>query len=512
MRLQLKIILSFFIFIFLSFLASYITMYVIWQKNVEERNSLYRERISKSISHTLAIYYQSSGSFDRGFENILVNLMTNVGLDPEKDSVGIIDSNFEWIIASPEAIKQNKDLVKNKINANEYLVYPIMVDFKNISQTEEHFIDINTRRIREAYRLGYISSELANIMISQLKENEANLIKLFLKDGVDNTSENLNLVGSLVFLNEELKLENKYFNFLLISFFIIFFISIVVAYFISKQIASPINKLTNATLKISEGIFEPIEINTFSKESKILTKSFNSMTNHMKEIQNQRKQLFSDISHELRNPLTVLRINIEGILDNKIKPSDKKFQQINDQIILLSNLVDDLSLIATSEAGELKLKKEIVDIKYEIKESVTSFIESAKQSKIKLSNQVNESLFLDIDRSRIKQIFSNIISNALKYINKDDELVINLEEQEECYAIKFKDNGPGIPEEKLDKIFERFYKVDNNRDRNYLGSGLGLAITKQLSLAHGWDIKVKSIINQGTEFSIIIPKNLIKNI
>ena len=285
------------------------------------------------------------------------------------------------------------------------------------------------------------------------------------------------------------------------------------AYFISRQIASPINKLTNATLKISEGIFEPIEIKNLSNsEFNILTKSFNSMTNKMKEIQTQRKQLFSDIAHELRNPLTVLRINIEGILDNKIKPSDEKFEQINDQIILLSNLVNDLSLISTSEAGELKLNKEIVDIKNEINESVNSFIESANQSNIKLSNKVNLSLFLDIDRTRIKQIFSNIISNALKYINKGDELVINLEDHEECHIIRFKDNGPGIPKEKLDRIFERFFKIDTSRDRNYFGSGLGLAITKQLINAHGWDIKVKSIINQGTEFYIIIPKNSLEKL
>ena len=505
MRLQSKIILSFFVFIFLSFIASYITMYVIWQKNVEERNSLYRERISTSVSETLAIYYKSRGSFDRGFENVLVNFMTKIGLDPEKSSVGVIDSNFEWIIASPEAIKQNKNLVKSKIDSNEYIVYPIMVDFDNIA-TETVF-DITKRRITEAFRLGFIPLEQATIMISQLEENQSNYINVY------NSSENLKLVGSLVFLNEELKLENHYFKLLLISFFIIFFISIVVAYFISRQIASPINKLTNATLKISEGIFEPIEIKNLSNsEFNILTKSFNSMTNKMKEIQTQRKQLFSDIAHELRNPLTVLRINIEGILDNKIKPSDEKFEQINDQIILLSNLVNDLSLISTSEAGELKLNKEIVDIKNEINESVNSFIESANQSNIKLSNKVNLSLFLDIDRTRTKQIFSNIISNALKYINKGDELVINLEDHEESHIIRFKDNGPGIPKEKLDRIFERFFKIDTSRDRNYFGSGLGLAITKQLINAHGWDIKVKSIINQGTEFYIIIPKNSLEKL
>jgi signal transduction histidine kinase len=503
MKLQLKIILSFFLFIFLSFVASYITMYVIWQKNVEERNSLYRERISKSISETLAMYYNSRGSFDGGFENVLVNLMTNIGLDPQKDSVGIIDSNFEWIIASPEAIKQNKNLVKNKIDSNEYLVYPIMVDFEKIYQPDEKLIDPIKRRIREAYRLGFISSEQANLMISQIDENQSSILNVF------NSPENLKLVGSLVFLNEELKLEHKYLKSLLISFLIINFISIVVAYFTSRQIASPINKLTNATHKISQGIFDPIEIkNSSNSEFSLLTKSFNSMTNRMQEIQIQRRQLFSDIAHELRNPLTVLRINIEGILDDKIKPSDEKFEQINDQIILLSNLVNDLSLIATSESGELKLNKETVDIKNEIKDSLDSFIESAKQNNIKLSNEATSNLILELDRSRTKQIFANIISNALKYINSGDEIIIRIEDIEESHIIKIIDNGPGIDESKLDRIFERFYKVDPSRNRSYYGSGLGLAITKQLVNAHGWDIKVKSIINIGTEFHIFIPKDI----
>ena len=95
MKLQSKIIFSFFILIFLSFVGSYIATTQIWQRNLEERNNVYRERISKSISETLAMYYKSWGSFDRGWENVLVTSMTNLGLDPEKNSVGVIDSNFE---------------------------------------------------------------------------------------------------------------------------------------------------------------------------------------------------------------------------------------------------------------------------------------------------------------------------------------------------------------------------------------------------------------------------------
>ena len=111
------------------------------------------------------------------------------------------------------------------------------------------------------------------------------------------------------------------------------------------------------------------------------------------------------------------------------------------------------------------------------------------------------------DPFRIRQVFSNIFSNALKYLKPDNKLEINFDEDDNNFYIKFLDNGPGIPKEKLEFIFDRFYKVDENRDRNLSGSGLGLAITKQLCLAHNWDILVKSKISEGTEFIIIIPKD-----
>ena len=500
MKLQSKIIFSFFILIFLSFVGSYIATTQIWQRNLEERNNVYRERISKSISETLAMYYKSWGSFDRGWENVLVTSMTNLGLDPEKNSVGVIDSNFDWIIASPKAIQQDKNILKKKIDSGEYLVYPITVDFSQDFQERISNVERDMRRINEAIRLGFISNSQANQMISELRESSIYDQQLF--DSV----KNIKTVGSLVFLNEELKLEDRYIDYLIITFSAVFFISILFAFVISRQIANPIKKLTNATSKVAEGIFEPVESSNSNSEFSLLTKSFNSMTNRMKEIQNQREQLFSDISHELRNPLTVLRINIEGILDEKIKPTKEKFEQINNQIILMTNLVEDLSLIATAESGELSLNKKAIDIKEDINYAVDSFYESAKNKNIEVINKFNQPLILEADQKRVRQIFSNIISNAIKYINSNDQITIDQIEEEKVYKIKFIDNGPGISEDKLDRIFERFYKVDDNRSREIDGSGLGLAITKQICLSHGWDIEVLSLKDVGTEFHIIIPK------
>ena len=285
----------------------------------------------------------------------------------------------------------------------------------------------------------------------------------------------------------------------------IFLISIIVAYFISLQIASPVKNLRFATEKISRGVFQRIEDDYSSAELSNLTESFNTMVDKMTEIQTQREQLFSDISHELRNPLTVLRVNIEGIMENKIQVNQKKLLQINDQIILLSKLIDDLSLIATAESGQLKLNLEPINLSLLLKETSDIFIDSAKELGINFTQKFENTEEIDADPFRVKQIFSNIFSNTLKYLSKGDTLTISMEQENNITKIIFTDDGPGIPKEKLGRIFERFYKVDQNRNRSISGSGLGLAITKQLCVAHNWDIDVKSELSKGSEFIISIP-------
>ena len=342
LNLQAQIIFSFFVIISLSFVASYIATETIWQRTIDERNVEYRSKITKSVSDSLATYYQSWGSFDQGFENVLVREMTNLGLAAE-DSIGVVDQNYEWIIASPNAINLETDYVKKMIDEDKYIISPINIDFSNDFFDQLYGREI--RRIREGYRLGLVPREVAEQMIIDLQNNQnTSNFKVSEADGTYNTKT----VGYLVFINKNINLEKAYENLLIMSFMGIFLISIIVAYFISLQIASPVKNLRFATEKISRGVFQRIEDDYSSAELSNLTESFNTMVDKMTEIQTQREQLFSDISHELRNPLTVLRVNIEGIMENKIQVNQKKLLQINDQIILLSKLIDDLSLIATA--------------------------------------------------------------------------------------------------------------------------------------------------------------------
>ena len=501
-KLQTQIIFSFLLIISLSFIASYIASESIWKTYIDERNEEYRSQISKSISDSLATYYQSWGSFEKGLENVLVREMTNLGLDPNEDSIGVVDENYEWIIASPNAMDLESNILREMISEGKYIISPIDVEFSS-NNFFDPFFGREIRRINEGYRLGILSREEAEKNILGLQEKQYNNTS---QVSESDQSQNIKTVGYLVFVNKEMNLIKAYQNIRRISFVGIFLISIVVAYFISLQIASPVKKLTFATNKLSKGIFEPIEDINSSNELSNLTNSFNLMVEKMKEIQTQREQLFSDISHELRNPLTVLRVNVEGILENKIQINQKKLLQINDQIILLSKLIEDLSLIANAESGELKLNLEKIDLNNILKETFDIFKDSANELNITFINNFQNSIIVDADPYRIRQIFSNIFSNSLKYLKPENTLEINFEENKDEFYLKFNDNGPGIANEKLEMIFERFFKADENRDRNISGSGLGLAITKQLCRAHNWDIDVKSEIYKGTEFTISIPK------
>ena len=247
--LQAQIILSFFVIISLSFIASYVATETIWQRTIDERNIEYRSKISKSISDSLATYYQSWGSFDQGFENVLVREMTNLGLDPNQDSIGVVDQNYEWIIASPNAIDLETDFIKKMIDEDQYIISPINIEFSEDFFDQLYVREI--RRIREGFRLGLLSRELAEQTIIDLQNNQNNSnFKISEADGTYNTKT----VGYLVFINKNLNLEKAYENLLIMSFMGIFLISIIVAYFISLQIASPVKNLRFATEKISSGV------------------------------------------------------------------------------------------------------------------------------------------------------------------------------------------------------------------------------------------------------------------
>lgn len=426
--------------------------YFFWQDEWNGREELFRKIITENLGEELKKVNSSNELLKSGYVPIL-RFMKSLNLDPETRAVGLLDSNKKLIAGSPKArlmVNEIDDLVLNE----SLILEPIY--------------------ITETPQEGLIQKKAEYF--------------LFFEKSIISPS------GELVVL-------------IIISFGTIFLVSVFISVAISRQVISPIIKLAAASKKIGQGIYEPLEIKNTKSEVGYLASSFNQMSEKIKVIENQREQLFSDIAHELRNPLTALKVNIEGILESKIKPDANKFNQMNDQISLLSNLINDLSLIATAESGELKLNKKKNDLSILVKDISEIFYPSANENGVSIENSFSDSLLIDYDENRVKQIISNIISNGVKHLNKGNTLKITLSKYPDHYLLSFLDNGPGIPSDQIDNIFDRFYKTDVNRGRNNLGSGLGLSIAKQLVLAHGWSIHANSEYKKGTEFLISIPKS-----
>ena len=276
--------------------------YFFWQDEWNGREELFRKIITENLGEELKKVNSSNELLKSGYVPIL-RFMKSLNLDPETRAVGLLDSNKKLIAGSPKArlmVNELDDLVLNE----SLILEPIY--------------------ITETPQEGLIQKKAEYF--------------LFFEKSIISPS------GELVVL-------------IIISFGTIFLVSVFISVAISRQVISPIIKLAAASKKIGQGIYEPLEIKNTKSEVGYLASSFNQMSEKIKVIENQREQLFSDIAHELRNPLTALKVNIEGILESKIKPDANKFNQMNDQISLLSNLINDLSLIATAESGELKLNK-----------------------------------------------------------------------------------------------------------------------------------------------------------
>ena len=276
--------------------------YFFWQDEWNGREELFRKIITENLGEELKKVNSSNELLKSGYVPIL-RFMKSLNLDPETRAVGLLDSNKKLIAGSPKArlmVNELDDLVLNE----SLILEPIY--------------------ITESPQEGLIQKKAEYF--------------LFFEKSIISPS------GELVVL-------------IIISFGTIFLVSVFISVAISRQVISPIIKLAAASKKIGQGIYEPLEIKNTKSEVGYLASSFNQMSEKIKVIENQREQLFSDIAHELRNPLTALKVNIEGILESKIKPDANKFNQMNDQISLLSNLINDLSLIATAESGELKLNK-----------------------------------------------------------------------------------------------------------------------------------------------------------
>ena len=280
---------------------------------------------------------------------------------------------------------------------------------------------------------------------------------------------------------------------------------IAVSVFLYQKISKPIIVVSKMTDFIKMGGYDQkLEYESSIVEIDNLINSINELSRELYKMENMRKNLTSDISHELRTPLTSIQTHLEAMIDGIWEPSKERLNSVNEEVIRLSHLVNQLKNLAKFDSYDDKLNLKNENLTQLIKNIIYNNESYALDKNIRIKYEL-EDVNANIDKEKISQVIINLISNAIRYTNLNGEILIKLYKKSDFIKIIVKDNGIGIPEESLDYIFERFYRVDKSRCRNTGGTGVGLTICKSIVDLHKGKIEVKSKLNEGSEFIITLP-------
>lgn len=275
----------------------------------------------------------------------------------------------------------------------------------------------------------------------------------------------------------------------------------------SRRTLKPIQELTSAAEKISKGELDQEVKVTSRDEVGKLASAFNSMAEDLKEQERLRKNMVSDVAHELRSPLTKTHGYLEAIKEGNMEPDQNVIDSLYKNSKLLKKLVDDLHDLARAEAGNLELEKQPVLLNDIITRAIESIRVQLEKNDVEIKVQSPENPLLNVDPDRIHQVLQNLFDNAITHVDQNGNIVISTELEDDFVKISVSDDGEGIPESDLPHVFNRFYRVDGSRSRSTGGTGLGLTISKELVEAHGGEIEARSEKGEGTTFTFTLPLN-----
>lgn len=343
-------------------------------------------------------------------------------------------------------------------NSNNYFADTFYIKTNQSEDVLEISSNINISK-EDATNIVELASK-ANVSIGNIKYNKLNLkyIKIQKQYGF-----------ILVFLDKSQ--ENATLNRLLFAFLIIGIISLGLMFIISLFLAN------NALI--------PIKI-----------------------AWDKQKKFVADASHELKTPITVINTNLEIVMDNKedtVSSQSKWIKNAQWEITRMAKLVEDLLLIASSDSEESSIFKAVFNISYTLEQSILPFEPFASEKGITIKTEIQPEIEYLGDEGRIKQLIAILIDNAIKYTLSGGTVSLKLNSYGDVIKILVVDTGQGIPKEYLPKIFERFYRVEKSRSRDFGGSGLGLSIAECIVKEHNGDIGVVSSVGEGSTFNVTLP-------
>lgn len=288
-------------------------------------------------------------------------------------------------------------------------------------------------------------------------------------------------------------------------------ISVIIAFivfFVSQLILAPLKNILETIKKISEGqLHQRIEISGKNEYTEIAD-AINNMTEQLEQVESSRQEFVSNVSHELKTPLSSIKVLCESILLQEDMPTEmyREFlQDINSEVDRMTNIVNDLLSLVKLDHREDALNIQETDINKMIQDVMKRLYPLAEKKNIELLYESNKDMTIEADEMKLSLAISNLIENGIKYTPDNGMVKVTIDGDHQNVFITVQDTGIGISEEEQSKVFKRFYRVDKTRDRETGGTGLGLAITHATVMLHNGSIKIVSSEGNGATFIVRLP-------
>lgn len=283
---------------------------------------------------------------------------------------------------------------------------------------------------------------------------------------------------------------------------------VIIAIVVGRAFTKPFSNVTKSINRIAEGNYdEEVHLKGYA-EIEAVSDAFNVMLKKQKDLEDSRQEFVSNVSHELKTPLTSIKVLADSLNmqeDVPVETYREFMQDIVEEVDREDAIINDLlSLVKTDKkSGELHISS--VNINEMLELVLKRLRPQANKRGIEMVLESYKTVVAEVDEQKMIMAFTNLVENAIKYNVAGGWVQVSLDADHKYFYVKVADSGIGIPEECQDKIFERFYRVDKARSRETGGTGLGLAITKNIVLMHDGAIRVKSKVDEGSTFTVRIP-------
>jgi signal transduction histidine kinase len=270
---------------------------------------------------------------------------------------------------------------------------------------------------------------------------------------------------------------------------------------LARRATAPARELTDAARALAAGDRSSRVEYEAGDELGEMASAFNAMADTIEEEDRLRRNFASDVAHELRTPLAILRTQIEGLQDGVVSVDGGALASLHEETLRLSRLVADLEMLASADAARFSLRRSTVSLRDVLEDAAREFAGPFEAERVELRTDLDD-CELVVDAVRIRQIVANLLSNALKFTAPGGTVVLRSSSGPSKASIVVLDTGAGISAEDLPHVFDRFYR---GRGVRAGGSGIGLAVARELAEAHGGTLDVQSVVGSGTTFTLRLP-------